>query len=212
MLMQKITKVLSLALLMFAMTGMLGVFNSKAFAGHEEFPEEDKPDLELLLKFNLVAHPKGGVETDGKCLGNSSKVVHTVRGAGHEHIQFHQGMNNKVVDHCTDSIDGNDALVNIDLTGLEIEEVVYAIQLLGKPGGKLNFCTMISIEHDDPDNFTHCVIHTDSGEHIKRDKGKPGFTVPKQLFAEKSKNQTWSSALGDDLRLAKVYVFVQPAP
>ena len=208
--MNKTTKVLSLATAMFAIIGMTGM-SSQAFANnHETVPDQPKPDLVKLATYNLIAHPNA-VETDGKCLGNNSNNIHTVRGAGHEHIRWHQGDNNTVVDHCTDSIDGDDALVNIDLSGLEIEEVVYTVQLLGKPDGTLNFCTMVAYEHDDPENYDHCIIDTDDGQHIKRGKGNPGFTIPKQLFSEKYEDEVWSASIGQDLRLAKISVWIQPA-
>jgi len=120
-----------------------------------------------------------------------------------------QSDSNNIEDHCTDAIDQSDALVNINLTGLEIEEVVYTVQLLGKPGGKLNFCSQTDKEHDVPE--THCIIHSDDGAHIKRGNGNPGFTIPKQLFSEKNEDQTWSASIGNDLRLAKIYVWVLPA-
>ena len=190
------------AITLVATLALVPLADQQAFA-KKPLPNFD--DAERLLGINLIGMPNS-VETDGKCDINNSKNVYTVRGEGHEHLLFVNGTNNTVVDHCTDAIDGDDAVLTLDVDDIPNGDVFYTVRMLGKPGGNLTFCsTTVTIHNSD-----HCIIGVDTTESFDRGTGKPGFSVPKKLFDDPFDNQVWSMQIGTDFRIAQIDVWVIP--
>jgi len=164
-------------------------------------------DAERLIGINYIGMPRG-VDTDGKCDINNSKNVYTVRGTGGQHIYWGNTNTNDVEDHCTEAIDRSEAVINVDSEDLEAGEVFYTVRMLGKPGGEFKFCKEIV---EDFIGGTHCVIGSDPTETFTREKGKPSFSAPKQLFDDKGVDIVWHSQSNDYFRIAQIDVWYIPA-
>ena len=186
-----------------ATLAMVPIMDQQAFA--KKPLDLDYDNAERILGFNLIGVPNA-VPTEGKCYTNNSNNVYAVRGSAHEHILFVNTTASTVVDHCTDSVDGDQAVVDLDVDDLPVGDVVYTVRMLGKPGGELKFCSQTVALH----GSDQCVIDVDPTETFLRDNGKPGFSMPKKLFDIAGEDQIWTSSINDDFRIAQIDVWVIP--
>lgn len=153
-----------------------------------------------VMKINLKGVPN---DTNRACDNSSSNNIYTPRGtddgtpipAGHQHIQWHLGATNTVVDHCTEDLDGDYALVD-----LKDGTYVYTIRMLGKPDGAIRFCSQIVSLHNAE---THCILDT----VVVREKGTPKFTIPTKIFDDTLEDIIWSLVANDKFRNAQIDIW-----
>jgi len=189
---------------------LVPAMDQQAFA-KKPLNNPDFENAERIIGINYIGLPKGdGSAPDGKCLGNNSNNVYTVRGSGGQHIYWDNTTDSYVQDHCTEAVDGSEAIVKVDAFDLEAGEegeVYYTVRMLGKPGGELKFCK------ETVANFTggdHCVIDVDPTWQFLRDNGKPQFTAPKPLFDLKNEDIIWHSQTNNDFRIAQIDIWYVP--
>lgn len=169
------------AVTLVATLAMISISDQQAFAR----PQPDVAVGDHIMKINLKGVPN---TTNRACDQSNSNNIYTPFGtddgtkipAGHQHIRWHHATDNRVIDHCTEAIDGDYAGVN-----LQDGTYVYTIRMLGPPDGKIRFCSQIESLHNDE---THCILDTE----VIREKGKPKFTIPKNIFDDQFEDQIWS--------------------
>lgn len=159
-----------------------------------------------VMKINLKGVPN---TTNRACDNSSSNNIYTPFGTddgtdipvGHQHIRWHLGDTNTVVDHCTEAIDGDYAKVD-----LNAGTYVFTIRLLGpvKDTNNLRFCSQIESLH----NEEHCILDID----VVRQKGTPKFTVPDAIFDDVNEDQIWSLVTGTDFRNAQIDIWEAAPP
>ena len=175
--MNKTTKTLSLAVAMFAIVGMVGVFsNSQVFA--DPAPE----GTEKVYQFNLIARPN---TYDGGCGEGNRMFVEA--DARHAHVAIVGGSEWNVTD--CNATSGNKGELTVDGTGTF---AVYAIAH-GKPGTGLDICADLRSVHDEDElagDEHECLVGTFD---IKREKGKSHMKlVPAALFDTSLEDVIWS--------------------
>jgi hypothetical protein len=191
-----------------ATLALVPAMDQQAFA---KKPNPDFENAERIFGFNYIGLPKGNESAPaGQCLGNHGNNVYTVRGTGGQHIHWDNTDNTGIVDHCTEKVDGNEAIINIDAEDLlagEDGQVFYTVRMLGKPGGELKFCKETITEFNGGD---HCVIGVDPTETFTRDRGQPSFSIPKALFDVINEDIVWHSQTNSDFRIAQIDVWFVP--
>ena len=181
MYMNKTTKTLSLAVAMFAMVGMIGVFsNSQVFA--DPAPEGTKK----VFQFNIIARPNPYTGNCGE--GDRIFVEAGAKGLKHAHINIVEAGEWDVSDcNATGHHRGE---LTFDGTGTF---EVYAISH-GKPGTSIDICLSDRPTHDAegedgtvPFDEHECLIDVVT---IKRESGKSSFSADlRALFLDDS---VWS--------------------
>jgi len=153
-----------------------------------------------VMKINLKGVPN---TTNRACDQSSSNNIYTPFGtddgtaipAGHQHIRWHHATSNVVVDHCTEALDGDYAVVD-----LQDGTYVYTIRMLGPPTGHIRFCSQIESLHN---GETHCILDT----VVVREKGAPKFTIPSTIFDDALEDQIWSLVANDKFRNAQIDIW-----
>lgn len=191
----------ALAATLIATLALVSTPEQQAFAR----PPLDDPTTvgDHVMKINLKGVPN---TTNRACDGSSSNNIYTPFGtnfAGHQHILWDhfETTANVVVDHCTEALDGDAAKVEL-LPGV----YVFTIRMLGPPTAEIKYCSQLISIHDDPD--THCVL----GDFIivPGHIGKPGYTVPKNLFDDATEDQIWSLIANTKFRNAQIDIWEAP--
>jgi len=188
----------ALAATLLATLALVSTPEQQAFAR----PLPADPVGDHVMKINLKGVPN---TTNRSCDTSSSNNIYTPFGtddgtdipAGHQHIQWHLGTTNTVVDHCTEAIDDDYAMVDLDAGSY-----VYTIRLLGpvKDTNNLRFCSQVVSLHNEE---THCILDT----NVVREKGTPKFTIPKAIFDDVNEDQIWSLVTGNDFRNAQIDIW-----
>jgi len=214
MALNKTTKVLSVALAMFAIVGMMVVINNQqAFAR----PAPDAPVGPHVMKINLIGVPNN---TDRNCDSGNSKNIYTPIGTddggkirdnpGHQHIFWFLAASNTVTDHCTEGVGVAEDAAEVDIVA---GEYVVSVRILG-PANDLpkNFLKICSETVTDHNGNIHCVIdEVEIVDTVTRNSGKPvSTTLSKHLFNDAGENSVWSFVNGERFRLAQIDIWELP--
>ena len=168
--MQQKAKILSLAVAMFAIVGMMG-FTTSALAVPQPEPGNTK-----VYQFNLIARPNN---YDGGC-GEGNRIFVNADDTSSQ-IRVWEGTQWNITD-CNATDDRRGAL-EVDGTGTFI---VYAIAH-GKPGTSISICADYISEYDGDGDL--CEVGTFS---ITREGGKSQFKlVPAELFDAELEDIIW---------------------
>ena len=144
----KTTKTVSLAVAMFAIVGMMGVLNNEALANPPGIPNDET----VVKRINFIARPD---TSNGfpQC-GNGDNKIWTVQGNRASHIGWFLNTANTqpvtITDCYTESMDGDDAQIELDRAGVYN---IYVRILAGAPGDaekQLKFCIQTRTLEDDP--------------------------------------------------------------
>ena len=219
MTMNKTTKVLSFGLAMFAIAGLMVAFNNQE--AYARPPVAGVGDH--VMKINLIGVPNG---TDRNCDSGSNKNIYTLRGTDdgdlvkknpkHQHILWHHGTTNTVVDHCTEGVGdaGDEAQVD-----LKEGDYKFTIRILGpaNPANNnfLKYCSELISVHDETEANMEwdCVVDdaTVADTTVSRGNGgSPSYTLPKNIFDDDNEDQIWSTATGSGFRLAQIDIWEAP--
>jgi len=207
--MNKTTKILSLAVATFAIVGMIGVFNSQAFAN-----PPGAPDGKLQFKFNIIAAPVGW---SGNLPDNNGHKIITERGANNQHILWtlcladvgqkskdcgpgHNNFNTHIEDHATEAIDGTEAEIHID----EANKYEVWVRIHGKNGGTLSICSAIKTDHDDPLKHDECLL---GFVNLEKKGAVSNFKFPNKLFHDINEDILWHLNSNNDFRIAEVRLY-----
>jgi len=204
MTMNKTTKVLSLAVAMFAIVGMTGVFSGEAFANPKGVPNNLKKDF----SFQYIAVPEGTFPSCG-----NGKVIYTERGNAHDHIDFIlQTEHQSHIEDCTSSsIDAPRASVHVDTA----DKYFVYVRLLGPPTGDntLDICAELKSVHDADDELSHlCLLGSISldrsfAKKFKNVLSEDGLNINlKKLFADSLDDVTFSLDKGTGFKHAQFWL------
>jgi hypothetical protein len=168
--MNKTTKVLSMAVAMFALVGMIGGIGSQVFA-------DPAPDgTKKVYQFNMIAKPNS---FEGNC-GNGDRIFIDTDDRS-SRLQITENGEWDVLD-CNATSDQT-AKLGIDGAG---DYILYAIAH-GKPGTGIDVCADYISEYDGDGDL--CEVGTFS---IKRDGGKSQMKlVPSELFDISLEDVIW---------------------
>lgn len=156
-------------------------------------------DQKMAFKFNYIAKPVG---TADKVNCGDGHRIFTERGAT-GHILWHSDLSSPphIVDCLTESIDGDQAQVNVDAPYNTLTYYVY-VRLLGKPTGTLHVCVnTVTDELGD-----HLCLLGD----ITLTKDKK-FTLVSKLFDGIYEDIVWHLDTNNDFRIAEVRLYEQAA-
>ena len=144
--MNKTTKTLSVAIAMFAIVGMMGVFNNEAFANPKGIPQDET----VVKKINFIARPDTS-QGFPNC-GNGDNKIWTVQGKRASHIGWFLNTANTqpvtIIDCYTESMDGDDAQIELDQAGVYN---IYVVIRAGAPDDaekQLKFCIQTRTQED----------------------------------------------------------------
>ena len=216
--MNKATKGISLAIVMFAIAGLMVAFNNQeAYA---------RPPLagvgDHVMKINLIGVPNG---TDRNCDSGGSKNIYTpiatfVDGKkvketiGHQHILWLPNLpdTNAVTDHCTEGVGGADTPAEVKL---EAGDYKFTIRILGPANEIKNFlkyCSELISVHETTEAAMEfdCVVDgaTVDDTTVNRGGGGPSYTLPKDLFEDPdTEGQVWSFVTGSKFKIAQIDIW-----
>jgi len=203
--MNKTTKVLSLAVAMFAIAGMTGVFSGEAFANPKGVPNDLKKDF----SFQYIAIPEGTIPSCG-----NGKVIYTERGNSHDHIDFilQTEHKNHIEDCTSSSVEAPRATVHIDTA----DKYFVYVRLLGPPtaDNKLDICAELKAHHDADNELSHlCLLGNISldrsqSKNFKNVLSEDGLNINlKKRFADSLDDVTFSLDKGTGFKHAQFFLF-----
>ena len=205
--MNKTTRGISFAFVMFAIAGLMVAFNNQEASAR---PDPGSPVGDHVMTIHLKGVPN---DTDRNCESGNSKNIYTMYDThkgdiqvSHQHIDWLRSDVNQVKDHCTENV-GDPG----DRAEVEMKEgsYIYTIRILGpnKVTNEITYCQQPKLIHDaDVDGDVHCILD----EQVIRDNGKPSFTIPKNVFSDQFDDETWSLVTGSDFRNAQIDIWEAP--
>ena len=215
----KTTKVLSFAVAMFAIAGLMVAFNNQeAYA---------RPPLagvgDHVMKINLIGVPNG---TDRNCDSGSSKNIYTPIGTDdggkvkenirHQHILWAPNTGtNAVTDHCTEGVGDAADEAQVELDGGDYKFTIRILGPANNGGNFFKYCSELISVHDSTEAAGEydCVVDgsTVPDTVVSRGGGSPSYTIPKTLFEDPdNEGQVWSTATGSGFKIAQIDIWEAP--
>ena len=198
------TKTLSVAIAMFAIVGMMGVFNNQAFANPKD-SSGDKIQGKLLYKFNMIATPQEWAADDDLCPNNGHRIFFPQVDKGNTIGTLQWNLNNETsaglidIYDCDGTTDGT-AGIEID-EGLEF--AVY-VRVHGQNTDRLDLVCTDQIVSDNEDDL--CLIDTVNMLH----KSKSFTKIMTNLYDGEYEQVLWTLENGNGFKNAEVRLYSIP--